>query len=453
MLGKSPIQNQRNIFQPLLTEFIDVSHELVLLSNKIDWIYFEKEFAPLYSQTGQPSVPIRLMVGCLMLKHLYNLGDESLAKAWVMNPYMQHFCGEAHFQHQFPFDPSDFVHFRNRIGEEGIAKIFGYSVKLHGKSATGKMELSDTTVQENNTTFPTDAKLAKKIIDRCMKIFVTLGVSPRQSYKRTSKQLVRDTYNGEHPRRHKKASSARRKLRTIANRLLRELRRKLPEQALAAYKTELELFDRILGQQRFDKDKIYSIHKPFTACIAKGKAGKAYEFGNKIGLMLNPESLVITAIAAFMGNPHDSKTIEPLLQEMEKMKIALPLEVVYDRGGRGEKEIRGVKISTPSKPRKTDSQYQKQKKRTKFRRRAAIEPVISHLKHQFRMLKNYYHGEKSPKTNALMAATAWNLKKWMEKAKKKFQKTFYESFLNCLKPFNLQQYLQSENNLVLNLGW
>ena len=61
------------------------------------------------------------------------------------------------------------MHFRKRVGEEGIAKIFAYSVKLHGAkvSQQAKFVLSDTTVQENNTTFPTDAKLCKKVIDKC----------------------------------------------------------------------------------------------------------------------------------------------------------------------------------------------------------------------------------------------------------------------------------------------
>ncbi|MEZ4907849.1 MAG: hypothetical protein R2771_09490 [Saprospiraceae bacterium] len=79
-----------------------------------------------------------------------------------MNPYMQYFTGEAHFKHKFPCDPSDFVHFRKRIGIEGVEKIFAYSVKIHGKESKDKKMLSDTTVQENNTTFPTDAKLANK---------------------------------------------------------------------------------------------------------------------------------------------------------------------------------------------------------------------------------------------------------------------------------------------------
>ncbi len=181
MTRTSPNQNQKNLFLPLLNEFIDMKHELVLLSKTIDWKYFEKEFSSLYSHTGQPAMPIRLMVGCLILKRLYNHGDETLAKIWVMNPYMQFFCGEAHFQHRFPCDPSDFVHFRARIGEHGIEKIFSYSFNVHGKDAKSDQVLSDTTVQENNTTFPTDAKLAKKIIVKSNVIALAEGIKHRQS--------------------------------------------------------------------------------------------------------------------------------------------------------------------------------------------------------------------------------------------------------------------------------
>jgi transposase, IS5 family len=111
---------------------------------------------------------------------------------------------------------------------------------------------------------------------------------------------------------------------------------------------------------------------------------------------------------------HDSKTIEPLKEQMEKNSFKLPQEIVYDRGGRGRTEIKGVKISTPSKPIKSKSQYQKIKKRKKFRRRAAIEPVIGHLKSDLRMAENYLLSKSSLKINALLSATAWNLKKWMK---------------------------------------
>ena len=167
-----------------MLDFIDLSHELILLNNKIDWDYFEKDFSKYYSNNGQPAMPIRLMVGSLLLKRIYNLSDERLCEAWAMNPYMQYFCGMAHFEHQFPTDPSDLVHFRKRIGQEGIEKIFTYSVKLFGKEAQEKVQFSDTTVAENNTRFPTDSKLAKKIIVGCNKVAQKEDMSQRQTYVR-----------------------------------------------------------------------------------------------------------------------------------------------------------------------------------------------------------------------------------------------------------------------------
>ncbi len=417
MKGKPKDQKQRDLFNPMLIDFINMEHELVLLAKKIDWKYFEDEFGPFYSEKGREGMPIRLMVGSLILKRLYNLGDETLVKEWKMNPYMQYFCGESTFQHEFPCDPSDFVHFRKRIGEKGIEKIFIHSVQIHGKDATNEKAVSDTTVQENNVTFPTDAKLAKKIIDRCNKIAQKEGIRQRQSYKRVSKQYLRDTYNPKHPRRRKKAKSAQRKLVTLSGRLIRELERKMKEEIYQNYKEELALYKRVLQQKRFDKNKIYSLHKPFTSCIAKGKAHKQYEFGNKVGLMINPKNLIILGVKTFLGNPHDSRTIEPLLNQMEDNLGYKPKEVVYDKGGRGKAQINGVRISTPGKPLKNDTAYQKRMKRKKFRRRAAIEPVIGHLKQHFRMGQNYLNGENSPQINALLAAAGWNFKKMMEKLK------------------------------------
>lgn len=421
MLGKNP-EKKPELFRPMLVDFIDHEHELVLLSEKIDWNYFEKEFSPLYSKVGNPSHPIRFMVGCLLLKHLYNLGDETLEKAWIMNPYMQHFCGRVFFEHEFPCDPSNFVHFRKRIGEKGIEKIFAYSVRMHdAKTNTSNFVLSDTTVQENNTSFPTDAKLCKKVIDYCNKIAGNEGIKQRQRYTKVSKQMVRNTYNGKHPKRAKAARKSQRQLKTIAMRLIRELQRNFNAEQQEFYKDLMTLYTKVVTQKRNDADKIYSIHKPFTRCIAKGKAHSQYEFGNKVGLITtaNKGKKIILGIKAFLQTPYDGHTIEPLLEQMETGGQKLPKELVYDRGGRGKSEIKGVKISIPSTPRKKDTVYQKQTKRKKFRTRAAIEPIIGHLKTDFRLAKNYFLGETGPQINALLAATAWNMKKMMELLKQK----------------------------------
>ena len=95
-----------------------------------------------------------------------------------------------------------------------------------------------------------------------------------------------------------------------------------------------------------------------------------------------------------------------------------PKEVIYDRGGKGQNQIGETIISTPDyRPLKKDTEYQKRKKRKKFRRRAAIEPVIGHLKSDFRMAQNYLWGDHSSQINAFLAATGWNLKKLMKQLK------------------------------------
>jgi len=440
MKGTLPEQTQRELFRPLLRDMIDLKHELVLLADRIDWEYFEKEFSPLYATVGQPGIPIRLMVGCLLLKQMENFGDETLAKQWIRDPYMQYFCGMKCFEHKFPFDPSDFVHFRKRIGKEGFEKIFAYSVTVHGEvkepgKGKAKWHLSDTTVQENNTTYPTDAKLYKKVIDGCNRIAEEAGIKLRRSYRRESKQLLRDSYNGKHPKRMKVAKKARKRLKTIANAQIRDIKRKLNEEQTATYAKKLELYQRVTNQKPQDQDKVYSLHKPYTRCISKGKAHKQYEFGNKVGIIVtgNKGRKIITAVKAFKENPYDGHTIEPLLEQMERNGQQLPNAIIYDRGGKGKKEIKGVKILIPEKPKKTDSNYMKQEKRKRFRSRAGIEAVIGHLKSDFRMAQNYLHGEAGIQINALLSCAAWNLKKLMavlkEQAGRLFVRLLFRFFL------------------------
>ena len=135
MIGKSPNQAQKHLFLPLLAEFIDPHHELCLLAERIQWQQFENEFAALYSNVGSPAKPVRLMVGLLILKQIYELGDSAVLQEWVSNPYFQYFSGEATFQWKIPCDPSDLVHFRHRIGESGVQKILAVCILIYRKTS------------------------------------------------------------------------------------------------------------------------------------------------------------------------------------------------------------------------------------------------------------------------------------------------------------------------------
>ena len=138
-------------------------------------------FQNLYSEQGRPSIPIRKIAGLLLLKEMFKESDESVVERWIENAYWQYFTGEEFFQTKQPFDPSEFVHFRKRLKEDGLEFLLSQSIALHA-----------------------DAKLAKKVIDNCNKIADREGIKQRQTYKRVSKQHLRDAYFGDHPKRKKK---------------------------------------------------------------------------------------------------------------------------------------------------------------------------------------------------------------------------------------------------------
>ena len=241
------------------------------------------------------------------------------------------------------------------------------------------------------------------------------GIKKSSTNAKASKERLRPTFNGKHPRRAQKAKKATSKLKTLAGRQVRELGRKRAPQQKSQYQKELDRYQRVIDQQRFDQNKVVAIHKPFTACMAKGKAHRMYALGNQVGLMATGgPTMIITAIRAFEGNPHDRQTIQPLWEPQESIVGLAPQERIDDRGGRGKRPMGNTKISMPSKPWKSDSPYQKQKKRKKFRRRAAIEPLMGHLKTEHRLQENDLMGASSPTINAYLAATGWHLKKFME---------------------------------------
>jgi len=412
MIGKSEKNPQLNVFKVPLVSIINMNHELVELSRRIDWKSVEKDFEEYYHYTGRPAVPVRKMVGSMLLKQMYNLSDESYAARWIENPYWQYFCGETYFQFDKPFDPSEFVHFRKRIGASGAEKLLKLSLSLFSpQEVTEKEVLIDTTVQEKNITFPTDTKLHKKIIERCWKIAEKEGIILRQSYARVLGQLMIDQRHRDHPKRRKKAMAAARKIKTIAGRLVRDIERSLDDKdRLDLYDEMLWLYYRVLGQKRDSKNKLYSFHEPHVQCISKGKDHKKYEFGNKSGLVITKTSGIIVGALAFEGNPYDGHTLEPQLQQVEDILGVLPKTALVDRGYKGAKKVLGVEIKRPESG-KGKTPYEKSRDRKRFRRRAAIEPIIGHLKSDYRMLRNYLKGAEGDKINMIMAATAFNLMK------------------------------------------
>ena len=416
MLTPSKTFHQPNLFETDLLFQLDPADPLLKLSTVIPWHEFDEAFGVHYTEsTGAPSKPIRLMVGLLILKQLENLSDEAVVLQWKRNPYHQAFCGMQEFQRRLPCHSTELVHFRKRIGFGGVEQIFRMSVGLHGKAALEDAVHIDTTVQEKNVTYPTDSKLAIRIINRLNKIAKAHGIFQRRTFVKEVKSLRLDIRHFRHVKKRAKAKRALKRLRTIAGILIRELRRKLPQYCLfECYQQDFLLYERVLKQQPKDTNKIYSLHEPQVYCVAKGKDHKQYEYGSKASIACTARSNIIVGVVSHEQNLHDSHTLPEILRHVETSRGKTAKQAVCDRGYRGKSEVNGTKIILPGKALKRDTRYHKDKKRKQCRRRAAIEPIIGHLKSDYRMARNYLKGAVGDRINLLMAACAWNLEQWLQ---------------------------------------
>jgi len=437
---KPKSDNNQATFCSTFEEQLDKKHPLFALANKINWSKFEEEFKKYYSETmGRPAKPIRMMVGIILLKHLRNLSDESVVEQWQENSYYQYFCGETKFISKVPCEASELVHFRNRITESGMELIFQESIrianevenkKVKSKSSDKKNQqgkgnevkprendvIVDTTVQEKNITFPTDDKLYKSIIKKCLKIAEREEIELRQNYRRTIKKLsYQQRFKKSIKQRHL-AKKAAKRIKTIAGRLVRDLLRKLTPSQLKRNSTQTELYKRVLSQKREDKNKVYSLHEPHTECISKGKAHKKYEFGNKVSLIIGKNNGVILGALSLEKNDYDGHTLPAALQQFKDFNGYEPKRAIVDLGYRGADTVGETQVVRPESG-KGKSKYLRSKMRTDQRRRAGIEGKISHLKNDYRMNKNYYKGIIGDTVNVFLAASAMNLKLWLNSYK------------------------------------
>lgn len=405
----------QELFKTPLGSFVDETHSLVILERKIDWSTLEAHFDRLYREgPGNPPLSIRLILGLHILKYLDNLSDETVVAKFVENPYYQVLCGETYFQHQLPCDPSSMSRWRTRIGYKGFEKLLEETIKLalrEGVVSSKDLDqvILDTTVQEKNIAFPTDARLYLKGIRLLGKQARKLGLDIKQSYKFVSKKLAIKYHNYQMAKQYKRARRCLRKLKTCFGRLIRDVSRQYAKSEIESPRMEwlLAASTRIFNQKRSDKNKLYSFHAPEVKCIAKGKAHKRYEFGNKVSIATTAKSSLVVGVVSFSENIFDGKTLADSLTQIASFVGKSPKEVFVDRGYRGytgsflssniyhQGQRRGISQAT----------------RKWLRRRSRIEPVIGHLKSDHRLGRNFLMGNEGDRINSILAGCAFNLRK------------------------------------------
>src|SRR5271157_2000955 len=415
--------NQKRLFEVELKELIDLEHPLCVITETIDWVSIEEKFYPLYSYfKGRPAKEVRLMVGLQYLKATYQESDESVVEKWVENPYWQYFCGEKYFQVKCPINPTMMTKFRNRAKRENIEELLieliksGLKLKIIKEKSLEKINV-DTTVQEKNITYPTDAKLYYKMIMKLVKSAKESEIKLRQSYIRKAKTSLLMQGRYSHARQMKRSQKEIRKLKTYLGRIYRDVERKKVMSADLMYlvlENNMRIAERLLKQKREDKDKLYSLHEPHVYCISKGKAHKKYEFGNKSSFAVTMKENFVTGCYSLKKNIYDGHTLKEQIIQVERLSKIKVKELNVDLGYRGHNYEGEAKVNIVGRQKIKD-----RKLRKTFRRRSAIEPIIGHMKRDGHLGRNYLKGIHGDLVNTVMAGCGQNIRKMIGYLRKK----------------------------------
>jgi IS5 family transposase len=393
---------------------VDKKSELVRLSDELEWFRLEEKFGKHYEPgQGRPGVPVRALTGLLILKYLYGVSDKEALERLCDSASWQYFCGYRYYLREEPFTRALLSVFRRKIGEEGAREIFQASAQLGVKTGVVKprefKQLHvDTTVQEKHVAYPHSAKLLKGLIKKLNRAAKKKGIRVKQSYKRVSKALCIQALRYSNARQFKRMRRCIKKLVTIAGRLSRDIERKSGGDDFFA--PLLELSRKVCFQSLHkvpSSEYIYSLHEQHIRCIAKGKAHKKYEFGNKVSLAITDRSNFIVGCDFFAGNPHDAHTLATVKERVEAAVSTTIQLLGVDLGYRGS----GVKGAVHARLKKLSAAT-----RRFVRRHPKIEAVISHTKRKFLLARSRLKGIVGDQMNCLFAAAAYNLSLIMRKA-------------------------------------
>jgi IS5 family transposase len=412
-MGPKPtVLSSGDLYRSRLDQILDQRHELFRLASLINWDSFDQAFGRFYRPLGRPAKPTRLMVGLSYLQHTFNLSDEAVVQRWIENPYWQWFCGSEYFQHELPCDPSSLTRWRKRLGPEGLETLLAATIQAGLDTGTVRPSSLerisvDTTVQPKAITYPTDAKLYLKALLALVRQAKRHGLELRQSHTRLAKRAAVQVGRYAHARQMRRMRRELKRLKIYLGRVYRDVVRQVADDVELSIRFAplLDLTERLLGQERTSKNKLYSLHAPEVVCIAKGKAHRPYEFGSKVAVAVTNREGFVLASKALEGNPYDGHTLGTTMDQVVALSGVEPDRIYVDQGYRGHDYVHKERVFIAHQRRGLTPTIKRE-----LRRRSAIEPMIGHMKADGRLGRNHLLGTAGDAMNALLVAAGHNLR-------------------------------------------
>jgi hypothetical protein len=307
----------------------------VIRSTMFPWDVIEDVYAENFSENqGVYAIDGRTAFGAIYIQMETGLTDREVVEFIAENPYAQYFLGKSEFKEEPLFDASMMVHFRKRFPDDFINRINeimfepaalekmvrdiqknndkndgnddppapspGGGPPAAGSPPPNKGKLKlDATIAPADIRYPNDLSLLNESRENLEMVVEELWPhSDRQGHKTTyNRKNARKEYLAIAKQRKPKYVKTRRAIgrqlqyiekgiETIERLLLQTGTDVLPEKRHVRIETIRKVYRQQLymyeNKTHTCEDRIVSLRQPHIRPMVRGKAGKPYEFGQKI---------------------------------------------------------------------------------------------------------------------------------------------------------------------------
>jgi len=442
-----PELNELTLYDILLPEDATLfPPELAKVDSILQDESFEAPFIEKFNKViGRATVPVRVYIRMMYLKHTNGWGYDTLEKTVNQNTMLKKFCRIPPTR-KVP-DSTTLVKLNKKYTSAVVEDLNNKLVEILAKKNVirGKCMRLDTTVVKADIHYPTDAGLLNdcaKAITRVVKKIGGLQNEAIKHFRSKSRTMKGKTLEitkvlrrrtGEKVQEVraitgemvstvndliKSAKTVLKKVETNTCKQIDALSTKLKD-ILVITDSIVDQTQKVLSGEVQIPDRVVSIHDTQARVIKKGKLGVKAEFGYKTQLE-ECENGIITGYQVYEGNPTDDALIYDAVNHHEKVFHRVPHTISGDRGYYSQYnedylKSRGVKnVIIPKRGKKSKARLEYEKSST-FRRykrwRAGIEGRISCVKRDYGLEKSLMSGKSGTATWVGWGILAHNLDK------------------------------------------
>jgi transposase len=441
------LKKQRELSDTLIEDIVPADHDLVKLKKLLNWEGMNRIYESCYaSRRGNATKRTELVIGLLLLKHLYRRADRVLIEELGVNNAFMYFCSVSYeevrgcnAEGKKVIDHSTLVKVRKRLGSGRIAEIERlFREELIQKGIiSGRYLYSDTTSLEDNISYPTEVGLLKRVIEHAE--MVVQGVVKKKELVKTGvirkANQISKVYYSAGKKTKQLLHSTTRQLLSISKDALAKARKsfhRCSEEMKSDLRGSYERVERV-GQKIVEQvgqklsgvkvlDRVVSYYEEDARPLPKGKVHTGCEFGHKLRIDMNGDGY-ITNYRLYRGNPADVGMLEDVVKEHaerfgKKFKAGAMDRSFYD-GLRIEEleECYGIMLAIPHK---TDrSKKLTRRKQRLYDRRSGIESKISEGKRMVGLDKSYYRGYEGDVIWSALSILALNIRKLLRDVTRK----------------------------------